>query len=246
VDRCVTSTPEGFRLASRKLRVLQQGIDTQRFRPPVARTQEQERRVVALGRLSPVKRLVETIEAVHRARELGAPLTLTMAGGPLRPEDVAYEQQLRRRIGELDLAGVVELRGPVAPAHAPSLYREGGIYLNLSRSGSLDKTIPEAMASGCIPISSNDAFAGLARQHGWHELVTTEEEAPAALARAAAMARDARAALRAELRACVCEEHALAGLADRIVAELADLAASPPRGVLRLEASRVLPGPHVG
>src|SRR5215204_1966372 len=34
VDRCITSTPEGFRIPSAKLHVLQQGIDVERLAPP--------------------------------------------------------------------------------------------------------------------------------------------------------------------------------------------------------------------
>lgn len=40
---------------------------------------------------------------------------------------------------------------------ARDLYRTHAIYCNLTPSGSFDKTIGEAMASGCIVVCANDA-----------------------------------------------------------------------------------------
>jgi hypothetical protein len=55
------------------------------------------------------------------------------------------------------------LRGPLPYAEIGAAFQTGAIFLSMSRTGSMDKAILEAMASGCIPISDNDAFATIAR-----------------------------------------------------------------------------------
>lgn len=220
VDCCVTSTPEGFRARSEKLVVLQQGIDVERFSPPSTPPDGYERSVVCVGRLSPVKRVLETIDAVVDA---GEHLRLHVVGGPLRDEDRLYERRLQEHVDGLRMGAQVRFYGAAAYCDTPAAYRRGGIYLNLSQSGSLDKTILEAMASGCIPVSSNDAFRRLARAEGWEDLACDEAGAAAALRRVCRMPPDERRVLRAGLRRHVVERHGLPALAGRLVAQMESL-----------------------
>jgi glycosyltransferase involved in cell wall biosynthesis len=217
---CVTSTPEGFRMPSGKLDVLHQGIEVDRFVPPERPSPDWHRTVVSLGRISPVKRVVESIDALAEANRLGADLRLEVFGGPLVAAERSYELEVRRRIADHGLERVVTMHGPIGHADAPAAFRRGGLFLNLSRSGSLDKAILEAMASGCLPLSSNDAFRGIAEPAGWPDHVTDEAfagERLAALARAQRPWQDER---RRALRDYVKADHSLDRLTDRIVEQL--------------------------
>jgi glycosyltransferase involved in cell wall biosynthesis len=226
VSRCVTSTPEGFRMQSAKLHVLQQGIDVARLGPPRAQVPERGHTVVSVGRIGPVKRLMESVEAVALVRRDGVPATLEIVGAPVTSEDRDYQRQVRARVRALGIEGAVAWRGRVAFDAVGDAYRRGGIFLNLSRSGSLDKAILESMACGCIPVSNNDAFREVARKHGWGELVPGDsvEDAAAVLRRTIGMPGDRQGALRVELCDFVSSEHGLDRLADRILAHLRDLA----------------------
>jgi glycosyltransferase involved in cell wall biosynthesis len=50
------------------------------------------------------------------------------------------------------------------------------LSISLGTTGSLDKTIVEAMASGCPVISCNDAFRAIAQKEGFSECVIKPEE----------------------------------------------------------------------
>jgi glycosyltransferase involved in cell wall biosynthesis len=226
VDGCVTSTPEGFRLPSSRLEVLHQGIDVAALRPPAEPEEAWARTVVMLGRISPVKRVRESVQAVARAREGGLDVRLEVFGAP-GAEDRAYEQEVHEIAGRLLPPGVATFHGPIRHAEVGEALRRGGCFLNLSRSGSLDKAILEAMASGCIPVCDNDAFAGLARRVGWEALVPGEGVDTAAATLRVVVGGGtgaANSALRAELRDFVAAEHSLDVLADTIVDRLTALA----------------------
>jgi glycosyltransferase involved in cell wall biosynthesis len=48
---------------------------------------------------------------------------------------------------------------PAVPNYkAPEIYNKHALYVNLTPSGSLDKTILEACACGCIPIITNQSL----------------------------------------------------------------------------------------
>ncbi len=88
VDRCVTSTPEGFRMKSPKLFVLQQGIDIERLPPPHVPADQWSRTVVSVGRISPVKQLKESVAAISEVRAAGVPLHLEIFGAPATDQDL--------------------------------------------------------------------------------------------------------------------------------------------------------------
>jgi glycosyltransferase involved in cell wall biosynthesis len=228
VDRCVTSTPEGFRLSSGKLFVLQQGIDGDRFGPPESPGAKWERTVVSVGRISPVKQLKESVEAIAAARNADNDIRLEVFGAPATEDDRVYEQEVRQLAESLGLSDVVTFNGPLAHERVVEAYQRGGLFLNLGRSGSLDKAILEAIACGCIPICDNDAFVPIARSHGWERLVPEATgDVAAALMRTLAMPTERKSKLRSEMREFVVKEHSLNRLADRIVGHLDEMLSHP-------------------
>jgi glycosyltransferase involved in cell wall biosynthesis len=225
VDRCVSSTSEGFRLNSRKVWFIGQGVDTNTFAPARQTPAAYEKTVLLIGRVTPIKNLEEVLDAVALVRQDGHDLRLRVVGGPLTKTDRRYEAQIRGAAEQLG-GGIVDFRGPVPFTGIPDEYRQGGIFINLSDSGSLDKAILEAMASGCIPVCRNDAFRVLAEEHGLSNLV------PAVGAQAVAscmltvirQTEAAKEALRAQLRQIVVEEHGLEVLAEQVARHLHVLA----------------------
>jgi glycosyltransferase involved in cell wall biosynthesis len=232
VDRCVTSTPAGFPIASRKLFVLGQGIDTDRFVPPDPRPPEYDRTLLSIARTTPRKRTHEIVDAVailHKERP-GA-VRLVAVGGPVTREDRGYEDRLRDQIRDLGLEDAVELEGAVPFHRVADVYRLGSVLVNVSETGSLDKAILEAMASGCIPVSRNRSFAVIAREEGLGWLVPAEgSDALAAYIRQVLdLPEGERESLRSQLRSIVVLNHSLDVLSDRIAGHLRELAASSGR-----------------
>lgn len=221
-DRCVTSTPAGFRLRSDKLGVLGQGVDVERFRPPPAVADDYERTVLVLGRLTPSKHVDEAIRAIGRVRLEWPDVRLRVVGGPVTAADQDYARRIGALVDEHDIGDSVQLVGAVPFARIAEQYATGGVFLNLGSTGSLDKAILESMAAGCIPISRNDAFAALAAEHGIEDLVigAGADAIAAALSRVLSMAAVERAALRRRLRTIVEQEHSLERLAGEVQREL--------------------------
>lgn len=225
-DRCVTSTPEGFRLPSRKLAVLGQGVDTHRFGPPHNADAARNRTLLTIGRLTSAKRVDLALEILARVLERHPNVRLRVVGGPVGPDDTAYGDEVKKRSVELGVADAVDWVGPVPFAEIADEYRHGLIFLNLSTTGSLDKAILEAMASGCIPVSRNEAFSRIAGEHGVRHLVpgTGVDDAARVVDEILAMPSDERNLLQRRLRTIVVEEHSLAKLTRAVNTELRDLA----------------------
>jgi glycosyltransferase involved in cell wall biosynthesis len=231
-QRCVTATAASFPLPSTKLFVVGHGIDTERFRPPSHTTPTYERTALAVGRITPIKRLHEMIEALAVLnRERSDPLRLELVGGPATAADEAHLAYLRQCVAAFGVEGSVNFRGPVPFDEMPPTYHRGLLSLNLS-NGAMDKAILESMAAGCVPVSRNPAFEALAHAHGLDWLVPAP--GPKALAECVAGAlrrgRDERAALVSRLRGIVTNEHSLSTLGDRLTAHLTDLAERRTRG----------------
>jgi glycosyltransferase involved in cell wall biosynthesis len=129
------------------------GIDTEFFKPD-----ESIRRIpgsiLFLGRISPVKNILLYIKAMEKIKNEGIKFTSTIAGASL-PRDKKYESLLKEEMMQIDFKGDVRFVGPVNQEGALRLYREHEVYVNLTPSGSMDKTIFEAMACECIPVVAN-------------------------------------------------------------------------------------------
>ena len=115
------------------------GIDTDFFspEPSVARKPHS---FLFLGRIGPVKRVLEFVEWFNT---LGGEATATIAGDAL-PKDREYEDEVKRRASDR-----VSFVGPVDQRGARDLYRRHETYVNKTLAGSFDKTIFEAAACEC-------------------------------------------------------------------------------------------------
>lgn len=160
VDYMLTSSAEGFRLPSKKVLIVGQAIDTEAFRPvtgnqlPVTGL-----RMLTVGRISPIKNYDVLIRACSRLRDIwGREWLLSIVGGPIMPKDREYMSLLKRMVKETGLEARVHFLGARPYSEIPSIYQEHDLFLNLSRTGSLDKAVLEAMASGLNVISANEAY----------------------------------------------------------------------------------------
>jgi glycosyltransferase involved in cell wall biosynthesis len=167
------------------------------------------------------------------SREHGLDLQLRLVGGPLTDADRSYEASLRRVAASLEIEHLVTFEGTVPFSDVALSYHGGRLFLNLSSTASLDKAILESMASGCVPISRNAAFAAFARDHGLEWLVP--EPGAHGLARCVVDALDRtgedRESLTARLRRLVEDNHSLDSLLDQLMIHMTQLAAcrgAPP------------------
>jgi glycosyltransferase involved in cell wall biosynthesis len=174
-----TAAPESLRLASRKVQVIGHGIETRSFATVRDGELHDPIAIVSVGRITPIKRLELLIEALALLSRQDTPVELTLVGAPTVGGDVAYERMLRAKAHELGIEKSVHFSGAIPYREMPALYGTQDISVNLAPTGGIDKAVLESMASGCLVLVANKAFAPLL---GLDAHMLTFEPTPADLA----------------------------------------------------------------
>lgn len=151
---CYTS-PDAFVARYTKAVQMPIGIDTDFFVPPS--TAPPASSILFLGRLDPVKKVELFIKALDA---ISAAFNADLYGSPTQPES-SYAKQIAKQAQPLVAKGVLALHSGVPHEQTLGLYQSHALYVNLTPSGSFDKTIGEAMASGCMVVCANEAVRGI-------------------------------------------------------------------------------------
>lgn len=157
-DVIFTSTRSGFRLASSKVRVIGQGIDTNFFVPQQKRELGSNFTISVVGRISPVKDYETLIEAVALLTTDIPNLKVNIVGGVGMPEQEKYLSSLKEMVRLKNLNNIVSFLGPKANTQIVQTLQQADLFVNTSHTGSLDKAILEAMAVGVPILTCNEAL----------------------------------------------------------------------------------------
>ncbi|MES2953248.1 MAG: glycosyltransferase family 4 protein [Patescibacteria group bacterium] len=160
-DLIFTSTKSGCRLASKKIRVIGQGIDIQKFKAGGSRFKVQGSRkfnIVTVGRIAASKGVETLVDAVAILKEGGRLVRAEVVGGPVVAADNAYFEQIQKQVREKGLERDFSFPGPVANRDLPVRLQDADLFVNMGKTGSLDKAVPEAMATELPVLTSNEAF----------------------------------------------------------------------------------------
>jgi len=219
--RIVTSTPEGFRIPSEKVRVIGQGVDTDLFQlQPLAPMRNE---IIAVSRISPRKRIELLLDVMEELRRRPGTegLRLRLVGTTITAEDQYYDLRLRERMWLRGLQEAVDFVGFVPQAFLPACYQRAFVHLNVSGTGSMDKTVLEALACGCPALTSNEAFRELLA--GYPEFLLHDPR-PVAIADAVLDLHRRRDAYdRTALRRLVVGRHDLDGYVEKVRVNLEEL-----------------------
>ena len=129
------------------------GNDLALFRP-VAGIVRKKHSVCMLGRISPIKHIELALEAINQLVLSGAQITLTIIGSP-GYKDRSYYNSLKKYITDHNLSSYIFLSEEVPFNKHPEIFSGYEINLNLTESGSFDKTILGGTSCGAIPLVSN-------------------------------------------------------------------------------------------
>ena len=135
------------------------GNDTSSF-VPVAGITRKKHSVCMLGRIAPIKHIELALEAVNHLVLAGAQISLDIIGSP-GPKDVAYYNSLKKYITQNKLSSYIFLIDEAPFNRHPEIFSSYEINLNLTDSGSFDKTILGGTSCGAIPLVSNESLKGL-------------------------------------------------------------------------------------
>lgn len=161
VDGVFTASAESMRVETPKKIVTGHGIDAAHFDVPRAHRDAAAFRILSVGRVTPAKDPLTVIEALGLLREDGVDVRLRWAGGALARGDDEYALMVRRSIEEKGLTQAVDFLGAVPYPEVPALYRDCDLFVNASRTGSVDKVVLEAMAASRPFVSCNESIPPL-------------------------------------------------------------------------------------
>ncbi|MEK7530589.1 MAG: glycosyltransferase family 4 protein [Patescibacteria group bacterium] len=217
-----TTNSASFRVKSSKVHAVGHGIDTEFFKPiehmrsEGAPSEHEEYHIISHGRLSRAKRIEVVVDTVSMLKkEFGMKARLTIVGGPITDDDLAYTAWLHKKCEFLSWVSIV---GPKNQLYVRDALQTADIMLNASMTGSVDKAVLEAMATGTLVVTSNEAFRGMLASFG---LFSTKTDAPhLALVAHKALIDEHIASTRESLRAVIVKEHALPVCVERIMSHL--------------------------
>jgi len=160
VDFVFTASPLSFRIPSKKVIYTGHAIDVERFMP-VSGGEKGGLRMLVLGRISPVKDIGSVIQACALLKDWDYPWTLSIIGGPVMERDQEYLDILKHAVKDLGLEHRVSFEGSHPYSKIGEIYREHDMFISMSTTGSVDKAVLEACASGLTVLTANEAFRGL-------------------------------------------------------------------------------------
>ncbi len=211
---CCTS-PHAFVAEYAKAVRMPMGIDTEIFIPPA--TVPLRNTILFLGRLDPVKKPDVFLKALATLSEKGTNFKADLYGSPTNPQ-APYAREYTTLAAPLVAQDILTLHASVRHSETPQLYQTHAIYVNLTPSGSFDKTIGEAMASGCSVVLANEAVRGAVPEE--FMAGDSAESVADALEKACAMSGSEREKLGKKMREYIVCEHSLALLVGRLLATL--------------------------
>lgn len=157
-DVIFTSTKSGFRINNSKVRIVGQGIDTNKFVPDDKQKDPDKFRIISIGRISPIKNYEIIIKALSGLGDIISDMEVTIIGGSETKDQQDYLSRLLELVKDSKLEGVVRFAGPMPNDKIVGFLQKADLFTNGSYTGSLDKVMPEAMACGLPVLSCNDSF----------------------------------------------------------------------------------------
>lgn len=198
-----------------KTKLMPAGIDTELFKKD-SLTEKAPRSLLYLGRISPIKKIDILIDALSILKRKNIKFNVNIFGN-YSPANQEYYKRLRQRSAELAL-----WQEGVRYPDAPKVYNRFETFVNLTPSGSFDKTTLEAMACESLVLVSNRSYVGKIDAR----LIFMENNADD-LARKIetifSMTGQTKTELGAQLRDYVISNHGLNGLITKLMQEFKNI-----------------------
>lgn len=216
-DVILSASKESFRLPSKKLVITGHGIDINVFRPSSRYGPTNIFRLLSVGRISPTKDYESMIRAVSDLSDQAKKnIKLNIIGDAGLSSQQSYFLNLKVMVEKMSLQNFVEFLGPRPNNEIPQYLQQSDLFINMSNTGSVDKAVLEAMASGCIVLTANESFAGILPKE-----LMTEKDNPKQLAQKIKylmdLSEDTKRALKIKLREVVKKDHNLDNLVKKII-----------------------------
>lgn len=158
-NRIFYTSPHSFFVKFKKAKLMPAGIDTDKFikLPEVTR---EKNSLLYLGRIAPIKNIDTLIGAVELCDKIGKKIILDIVGDAEK-NNLSYLEFIKNLSGPLLKTGQIRFFPSIPNGETPKIYNQHEIFINLTNSGSLDKTVLEALSCETIVLVSNESFKGV-------------------------------------------------------------------------------------
>ena len=154
-----TASTESLRFRTNKKVVTGHGIDTEFFKPTNSKINNKN--IITVGRISSVKNIDKIVEIVSNLKDY----KLEIVGAPVHNNDFEYAQKIYMDVQKNNLSDRIVFSGPVKLENLPEVLNKSHIFINMSKTGSLDKAILEALSCGLQVITTNVAARDMPGVH---------------------------------------------------------------------------------
>jgi glycosyltransferase involved in cell wall biosynthesis len=172
--------------------------------------------VLFLGRISPVKKTILFVEAVEKMYEKAQGFYATVCGD-IASKDREYGKLVYEAGKPLVQKGILRFIDGVPHEKTRDLYFTHDLYVNLTQTGSLDKTILEAIACESLVLTSNQSFLGILPDDEVLPENTTSDEIASRITLLSHINKSEKDARRRNGRQYVVEKHSLSVLISRVI-----------------------------
>lgn len=153
-----TSSPESFRIKTKKAVYLGHGIDIERFKNTSRRIrQKNEFNVVHIGRITKIKNLDVLVEAA-RFLKTDSNVRFHLYGPANTDAERDYKEYLVELITKYKVNKFFVFHEPVRNDLLSDVFSQTDVTVNLTPTGGMDKAVIESMAAGVPLLVSNEAF----------------------------------------------------------------------------------------
>ena len=221
VGKVYTASAESFSVKSHKVEVVGHGIDTKHFIPARGDGNENEFRILYVGRIAPIKDLETLVASMYvLVNDLGEKdARLEIVGTSVDSEEAEYFKKIQGIIEKKQMGGYVTFAGGARYAAMPERYKKGDVVVNLSPKGGMDKTVLEAMSCGIPVLCANETFKPLLSGAGIDLMFTYRDAQGLAekLKELKAIGYERRGEIGMQLREVVVTNHNLDNLVKKIM-----------------------------
>ncbi len=169
-DNIVTAAKDSLNIKSNKIIELGHGINAESFKTDrdwfrFSRSNLKDGssrfdlgKILSVGRISPIKNFETIINAASILKNRGFNFEVKIVGEPVMRGDASYFESLKKLVSKLNLENEIKFEGFVPYSKIAGYYKEADFFVGPLPPGGVDKAMLEAMASGCISLTSNSVF----------------------------------------------------------------------------------------
>lgn len=160
-DRVFCTSRQSFTAQFKKTSLMPAGVDTSMFRP-MPEVKKIPRSILFLSRFSMIKRPHLLVESLARLSQEGVSFSANFIGDVgEKEEDKIYFDNLKNLVLEKGLGDKINFLSGVSYQEVPAIFNAHEVFVNLTPTGSFDKTILEAVGCGVKVLTTNKSFEGL-------------------------------------------------------------------------------------